>query len=51
MLSMKEEIFLEFIYQSQSIFWTIVGLTVDLKTHRKVVYDNVTNHVITKSLW
>ena len=31
--------------------WRIVGPAADLKTHRKVVYDNVTNHVTIKNLW
>ena len=35
---------------SQSTLWRIVGPTTDLKTHKKVVYDNVTNHATTKSL-
>ena len=26
------------------VLWTIVGPTTDLKAHKKVVYDNVTNH-------
>ena len=34
---------------SQSTLWRIVGPTTDLKTHKKVVYDNVTNHVAIKS--
>ena len=35
---------------SQSTPRRTVGPTTDLKTHKKVVYDNVTNHVTTKSL-
>ena len=27
------------------ILWAIVGSTTDLMTHKKIVYDNVTNHM------
>ena len=51
-LSMKDGIHLLNLFVSLKVFCKeFVGLNTDLKTHKKVVYDNVTNHVTIKSLW